>query len=74
MPACTESNPLLRGMSPFGRKPIFARFETGHLCSDGGLLARRKVENRPGIAQRLPPAIFCESTCIFLASGKAGGD
>jgi Transposase DDE domain group 1 len=30
-----------------------ARFDTAHLCSDGGLLALREIENRLGIAWRL---------------------
>lgn len=42
---------------PFGGKPIVARFDTGHLCSDGGLLALREIENRLGIAQRLAACI-----------------
>src|ERR1700720_1244869 len=38
MPACAEISPMLRGLSPVGGKPIVARFDPGHLCSDGGLL------------------------------------
>jgi hypothetical protein len=37
--------------------PIIARFDTAHLCSDGGLLALREVEKRLGIAQRLAACI-----------------
>ena len=35
MPACAEISPMLRGLSPVGGKPIVARFDTEHLCSDG---------------------------------------
>ena len=63
MPACAEISPMLRGLSPVGGKPIVARFDTGHLCSDGGLLALREIENRLGIAQRL-------AACIDTASGS----
>jgi len=48
---------MLPGLSPVCGKPIFARFDTAHLCSDGGLLALREVENRLGIAQRLAACI-----------------
>ena len=57
MPACAEISPMLRGLSPVGGKPIVARFDTGHLCSDGGLLALREIENRLGIVQRLAACI-----------------
>jgi hypothetical protein len=58
MPGCAEISPMLRGPSPVGGKPIVvARFDTGHLCSDGGLLALREIENRLGIAQRLAACI-----------------
>ena len=53
MPVCAEISPTLRGLSPVGGKPIVARFDTGHLCSESGLLALREIENRLGIAQRL---------------------
>jgi len=48
---------MLPGLSPVCGKPISARFDTAHLCSDGGLLALREVENRLGIAQRLAACI-----------------
>jgi hypothetical protein len=57
MPATVESTPLLRGLSPVCGKPIVARFDTAHLCSDGGLLTLREIENRLGIAQRLAACI-----------------
>jgi hypothetical protein len=57
MPACAEISPMLRGLSPVCGKPIVARFDTGHLCSDGGLLALREIDNRLGIAQRLAACI-----------------
>ena len=57
MSACVETTPMLPGLSPVCGKPIFARFDTAHLCSDGGLLALREIENRLGIAQRLAGCI-----------------
>jgi Transposase DDE domain group 1 len=57
MPAAVESTPMLPGLSPVCGKPIVARFDTAHLCSDGGLLALREVENRLGIARRLAACI-----------------
>jgi hypothetical protein len=57
MPATIESTPMLPGLSPVCGKPIVARFDTAHLCSDGGLLALREVENRLGIARRLAACI-----------------
>ena len=57
MSACVETTPMLPGLSPVCGKPISARFDTAHLCSDGGLLALREVENRLGIAQRLAACI-----------------
>lgn len=49
MPATVEITLLLPDLSPVG-KPIVARFDTAHLCSDAGLLVLREVENRLGIA------------------------
>jgi hypothetical protein len=48
-----------RGLSPVcGKgKPTVARFDTAHLCADGGLRALREIENRPGIARRLAARI-----------------
>jgi hypothetical protein len=57
MPATVEITPMLPGLSPVCGKPIVARFDTTHLCSDGGLLALREIENRLGIAQRLASCI-----------------
>src|SRR5260370_7632405 len=57
MPATVEITPLLPGVSPVCGKPIIARFDTAHLCSDGGLLALREIENRLGIAHRLGACI-----------------
>src|SRR6202140_4018792 len=57
MPATIETTATLPGLSPVRGKPIVARFDTAHLCSDGGLLALREVENRLGIAQRLAACI-----------------
>ena len=52
MPATLETTPMLPGLSPVCGKRIVARFDTEHLCSDGGLLALREIENRLGMAQR----------------------
>jgi hypothetical protein len=57
MPATVEITPMLPGLSPVCGRPIVARFDTAHLCSDGGLLALREIENRLGIAQRLAGCI-----------------
>ncbi len=53
MPATVESTPILPGLSPIFGKSIVARFDTDHLCSDGGLLVLREVESRLRIAGRL---------------------
>ena len=50
MPAKVETTPALPGLSPVGSKPVLARFDGGHLCSDGGLLVLREVEQR-GLSQ-----------------------
>jgi len=57
MPATIETTATLPGLSPVRGKPIVARFDTAHLCSDGGLLALREVENRLSIGQRLAACI-----------------
>ena len=46
MPAKVETTPALPGLSPVGGKPVIARFDGGHLSSDGGLLVLREVEQR----------------------------
>ncbi len=46
MPAKVVSTPALPGLSPVGGKPVIARFDGGHLSSDGGLLVLREVEQR----------------------------
>jgi len=53
MPAKVESTPALPGLSPVGGKPVIARFDGGHLSSDGGLLVLREVEQRLDVAGRL---------------------
>jgi hypothetical protein len=57
MAAKVEPTPPLSGLSPVGGKPLIARFDGGHLSSDGGLLALREVERRLGIADRLAACI-----------------
>jgi len=49
--------PALPGLSPVGGKPVIARFDGGHLCSDGGLLVLREVEQRLDVAGRLAACI-----------------
>ncbi len=57
MPAMVESSPMLPGLSPVHGKPIVARFDGGHLSSDGGLLALREIEQRLGMARRFAACI-----------------
>jgi hypothetical protein len=57
MPADSDVTLPLAGLSPVAGKPIIARFDGGSLSSDGGLLALREVEARPGVAQRLAACI-----------------
>ena len=53
LPAMVEDTPFLPGLSPVADKPIVARFDGGHLSSDGGLLVFREVEHRLRVADRL---------------------
>ncbi len=53
MPAKVETTPALPSLSPVGGKPVIARFDGGHLSSDGGLLVLREVEQRLDVAGRL---------------------
>lgn len=53
MPAKVETTPALPGLSPVSGKPVVARFDGGHLSSDGGLLLLREVEQRLDVAGRL---------------------
>jgi hypothetical protein len=57
MPAKVVSTPALPGLSPVGGKPVIARFDGGHLSSDGGLLVLREVEQRLDVAGRLAACI-----------------
>lgn len=57
MPAKVETTPALPGLSLVGGKPVVARFDGGHLCSDGGLLVLREVEQRLDVAGRLAACI-----------------
>ncbi len=57
MPAKVELIPSLPGLSPVGGKPVIARFDGGHLSSDGGLLVLREVERRLDVAGRLAACI-----------------
>ncbi len=57
MPAKVEPTPALPGLSPVGGKPVIARFDGGHLSSDGGLLVLREVEQRLDVAGRLAACI-----------------
>jgi hypothetical protein len=47
----------LPGLSPVQNKPILARFDGGHLSSDGGLLVLREVERRLDVAGRLADCV-----------------
>ena len=44
-------------LTPVGGKPVIARFDGGHLSSDGGLLVLREVERRLDVAGRLAACI-----------------
>src|SRR5436305_3953788 len=57
MPAKVESTPAVPGLSPVGGKPVIARFDGGHLSSDGGVLMLREVEQRLDLARRLAACI-----------------
>jgi hypothetical protein len=57
MPVQAKTPPLLPGLSPIGGKPVIARFDGGHLSSDGGLLVLREVEQRLDLARRLAACI-----------------
>jgi hypothetical protein len=52
-----ESTLLLPGLSPIAGKDVVARFDGGHLSSDGGLLVVREIERRLGVAERLAACI-----------------
>ncbi len=58
MPAKVESTPALSGLSPVGGKPVIARFDGGHLSSDGGLLVLREVQQRLDVAGRLAACVM----------------
>jgi hypothetical protein len=53
MPAKVVPTLALPGLSPIGGKSVIARFDGGHLSSDGGLLVLREVERRLDTAGRL---------------------
>src|SRR3954464_1827313 len=57
MPVQAKTPPLLPGLSPVGGKPVIARFDGGHLSSDGGVLMLREVEHRLDLARRLAACI-----------------
>lgn len=47
----------LPGLSPIRGKKVVARFDGGELSSDGGVLVLREVEQRLGVADRMPACI-----------------
>jgi len=55
-PVAAGKTPL-PGLSPVQNKPILARFDGGHLSSDGGLLVLREVERRLDVAGRLADCV-----------------
>src|SRR3954451_14368087 len=57
MPVQAKTPPLLPGLSAIGGKAVIARFDGGHLSSDGGLLVLREVEQRLDLARRLAACI-----------------
>ena len=48
-----ENTLPLAGLSPVCGKPLVARFDSGLMSSDGGVLALREIERRLGVAERL---------------------
>ena len=59
MPARVDPTPLLPGLSSVGGKTVQARFDSGQMSSDGGLLLLREVENRFQIADRADRLATC---------------
>jgi len=57
MPVKVVSTPTVPSLSPVGGKPVIARFDGGHLSSDGGVLVLREVEQRLDVAGRLAACI-----------------
>jgi hypothetical protein len=54
-PAMNDPMLPLPGLSPVFGKKVVATFDGGELSSDGGLLVLREVEQRLGVADRMPP-------------------
>ncbi len=48
-----ETIPYLPGLPPVGGKELYARFDGGRLSPDGGVLLRRAIKRRLGIAELL---------------------
>jgi Transposase DDE domain group 1 len=48
-----DATPFLPGLPPVQGKAVIARFDGGHLSSEGGLLILREIERRLGLADRL---------------------
>jgi hypothetical protein len=57
MPTKVEATRSLLGLSPVAGKPPIARFGSGQLSSNTGVLVLREVEQRLGIAARLAACI-----------------
>lgn len=56
MPTSNDATAILPGLSPIRGRTIETHFDGALMSSDGGLLVLREVEQRLGIAGRLPPA------------------
>jgi hypothetical protein len=70
MPSTVGTCPALPGLSPVGGKSVIARFDGGHLSSDGGLLVLREVERRLDVAQRLAACIADRAIRTVLCTGS----
>jgi hypothetical protein len=55
--AMNDPMPPLPGLSPVSAKPIVARFDGGHLPSDGGVPLLREIAERLGFDGRLAACI-----------------
>jgi hypothetical protein len=72
MPVKVEATPPLPGLSSVCGKPIEARFDGEHLCSDGGLVALREVEARLGVANRLASCLTDPRSAARISHDLAG--
>ena len=60
-----DLTPFLPGLSPVQDKAVVARFDSGQLSSEGGLLALREIERRVGFADRVLEGPACAGSGLF---------